>query len=268
MLKYSIMGNTESQRTVAVVHGIFGSGANWRGFVQKWAQLRPDLRMVLVDLRNHGTSDHYDEENTLMQCAWDILDLQDAIGAFQAIVGHSFGGKVALQCAVTPSNMDLEEVWALDSYPGMLCKDSQDQSEVSSVVNTLRNVSMPLQKRSDLKNHLLQKGFSRMLSQWMTTNLIFKEDGYYWRFYLNGIEALLQDYFAQDLWFVLEDPSLSVDAHLLRALQSDRWDEEAISRLENLPSRSSYHTLDAGHWVHVDDPDGVLRLLSEHVLPT
>ena len=268
MLKYSIMGNLESQRTVAIIHGIFGSGSNWRSFVQKWTQVRPDLRMVLIDLRNHGFSDHYDHNNTLMQCAWDILDLQDEIGAFHSIVGHSFGGKVALQCATVPMNMELEEVWALDSYPGNLSQESQDQSEVTTVINALRNVSIPLQKRSDLKAFLLEKGFSRMISQWMTTNLIHLEDGYHWRFYLNGIEAMLQDYFAQNLWFVLEDPSLQVDAHLVRALKSDRWDDAAIERLENLPARSKYHTLDAGHWLHVDDPEGVLQRLSQDVLPT
>ena len=66
---------------------------------------------------------------------------------------------------------------------------------------------------------------------------------------------------AQDLWSALEHPKRR--CHLLRALESDRWTAEAIARLESLSE--GYHTLNAGHWVHADNPDGLLLLLSQHL---
>ena len=48
--------------------------------------------------------------------------------------------------------------------------------------------------------------------------------------------------------------------HLVRALWSDRWDAESIETLEEL-GEGQYHTLDAGHWLHVDNPEGLLKML-------
>ena len=72
MLNHVVIGET-SNPIVAVLHGIFGAGNNWRSFIQKWHQMRPDLCFVLIDLRNHGGSPHFDSDNTLMQCAFEVL---------------------------------------------------------------------------------------------------------------------------------------------------------------------------------------------------
>jgi len=43
---------------LVILHGLFGSGNNWRSFAKK---LSEDFRISLVDLRNHGKSPHSDE---------------------------------------------------------------------------------------------------------------------------------------------------------------------------------------------------------------
>mgnify|MGYP001026021270 FL=1 len=265
MLDHVVIGDSSSP-IIAVLHGIFGAGNNWRSFVQHWRRARPDLCFVLIDLRNHGDSPHFDEDNTLAQCAQEVLDLQETVGDFRAIVGHSFGGKVALQCAAIPMVSDIEQVWALDSFPGALDSTDRDQNDVQSVLSWLRGVSMPVVKRSVVKEHLIEKGATTMMAQWMTTNLSRTLEGFVWRFHMDGIEELLQDYFQTDLWYTLEYPNPQMTTHLVRALQSDRWDAESIERLEDLGA-DQYHTLDAGHWVHVDNPTGLLALLKDTVLP-
>lgn len=252
--------------SVAFLHGIFGSGNNWRGFVLKLLEKRPDLRIVLIDLRNHGSSPHFFEENTLMQSAIDVLDLQRTIGSFQAVVGHSFGGKVALQCANIPFHNEIEEVWALDSSPGPIISDGEDQKEVERVLQMLREIRIPVPHRSLVKDELLQKGASMMISQWMTTNLKRSKQGYIWKFNLNGIQEMLADYFQQDLWAVLEEPDLPMSSYMIRASKSDRWDYLSIERLEQLPERSKTYTLEAGHWLHVDNPNGLLKILKKKLL--
>lgn len=265
MLNYSVLGNPMGV-SVALLHGIFGSANNWRGFIQKLLVKRPELRFILIDLRNHGGSPHFSQENTLMQAATDVLDLQRIVGSFQGIIGHSFGGKVALQCANIPFYNEIEEVWALDSTPGASVSDQEDQKEVEWVLQTLRKIAVPVSRRSVVKEELLSAGASMMISQWMTTNLKREAQGYVWKFNLDGIEQMLADYFVQDLWSVLEEPDLPMTANLIRASRSDRWDEQSIGRLENLPDRSNYYVLDAGHWLHSDNPDGLLTILSNNLL--
>jgi len=265
MLNHVVIGD-QSNPIVAVLHGIFGAGNNWRSFIQKWCRIRPDLCFVLVDLRNHGGSPHFGTDNTLMQCAIEVLELQSKVGDFSAIVGHSFGGKVALQCAAVPIFSTIEQIWALDSFPGALTADDQDQNEVQTVLSWLNAVPLPVQKRSDVKYFLMQRGATEMIAQWMTTNLERSPEGFVWRFNLAGIAEMLSDYFIQDLWHVLEFPNSQISTHLVRALQSDRWDAESIETLEALEG-GQYHTLDAGHWLHVDNPEGLLAMLGEWVLP-
>ena len=265
MLNHVVIGDP-SNPIVAVIHGIFGAGNNWRSFVQKWIKRRPDLCIVLVDLRNHGSSPHRENDNTLLQCAQEVLDLQKKIGDYRAIVGHSFGGKVALQCAEIPVYSEIEQIWALDSFPGSLDRTAQDQNEVHTVLSWLRAVPFPVQKRSEVKQFLLERGASAMVSQWMTSNLIRTENGFVWRFNLDGIEQMLTDYFIQDLWHVLEFPNTQISTHLVRALKSDRWGIKSIEKLESLSSEQ-YYTLDAGHWLHVDNPEDLLDLFERAVLP-
>jgi esterase len=265
MLKYSVVGNPMGV-SVALLHGIFGSANNWKGFILKLLERRPDLRIVLIDLRNHGGSPHFSEENSLLQTAIDVLDLQKTVGYFRAIIGHSFGGKVALQCGDIPFQPEIEEVWALDSSPGTVVADPESEQEVAWVLNTLRSIKMPVQRRSQVKQALLEKGASMMISQWMTTNLRHTDQGYVWKFNLDGIQAMLEDYFEQDLWSVLEEPDLPMNVKIIRASKSDRWDQVSIQRLEALPERSKYYVLDAGHWLHVDNPEGLLSILEEDLL--
>lgn len=60
----------------------------------------------------------------------------------------------------------------------------------------------------------------------------------------------------------------------MRAENSDRWDCETVQRLDALASRKddgatgkvSVHILPrSGHWVHVDNPKGLLDIVTPHV---
>ena len=40
------------ERAILFLHGILGSGGNWRTFARRFVAARPDWAAVLVDLRN------------------------------------------------------------------------------------------------------------------------------------------------------------------------------------------------------------------------
>ena len=245
-----------------VLHGVLGSGRNWRSFARQLAGVAPAWRFALVDLRCHGDSHGAPPPHTVAACADDLARLATSLGQPPAaVLGHSFGGKVALAYAAR-HGVDLDQVWVLDAVPGPLAGDPTDH-EVARVIRAVRSIPLPIARREDVVARLLAAGFSDSLAGWMSTNLARGAGGLVWRFDLDGVVALLHDYAALDLWPVLEAPSASPELHLVRAARSDRWTPDVLARLAALPANVRVHVLaDAGHWVHADNPDGLLATLA------
>jgi len=88
-----------------IIHGLFGMSDNWQSLAKRYADY---FEVHLIDQRNHGRSPHADEfsylhlSNDLHQYIIDN-QLNDVV-----IIGHSLGGKTAMQFAV--------------SYPELLSK--------------------------------------------------------------------------------------------------------------------------------------------------
>lgn len=255
------------RRRAFLMHGILGSGNNWRTVARRLVAQAPDWEFILVDLRNHGRSHPAAPPHTLQACAQDLIELGEHLGgAPELVIGHSYGGKVAIAYA---EEADAEQVWVLDATPGASTPEAESRSEVAGVIRALRQVPVPLQRREELLDLLGGMGLSDMLSRWMTTNLTRGEGGLVWSFDLDAVEAMLRDYLAQDLWHVLESPWRPAELHVVRAERSDRWTPEVLEHFEALPeaARVHLHLLpDAGHWLHVDNPGGLMDLLLRRAL--
>jgi esterase len=252
------------QHWAFLLHGILGSSQNLRTVGRRLCAERPDWGFVMPDLRNHGESHGEAGPHTVAACARDLGVVANALGlAVETAIGHSFGGKLALAWgeAVEAAGGSVSAVWALDSPPGPANVALAQQSEVVRVVEALRAVPMPLARRDAIVPILAEMGFSGGLGQWMTTNLRGGDGGFTWRFALDGVEEMLRSYAMTDLWPWLNSGARRADVHVLRAGRSERWEEEELRRF--VGARLTLHTLpDAGHWVHVDDPDGLHRLLA------
>lgn len=250
-----------------VLHGILGNHTNWRSFARQLSVELPGWRFHLVDLRNHGKTGPVPGPHTLADVADDLERLARKVGVPEVIVGHSFGGKVALEYARRrPSG--LRQAWVLDATPHAMPHGPGDDHEVGRVIGALRQVSQPLAKRPDVMNELDVLGMPLSIQKWMTTNLRRTDDGYVWTFDLDGAEQMLADYFQRDLWGPLESDDVDAPAvHIVRAGRSDRWPADVVARLDGLPASAAgrAHLLpDAGHWVHVDAPAALRALMVQH----
>jgi esterase len=246
-------------RTAYVLHGILGSGRNWRTTARRLAAARPDTRYVLVDLRNHGRSDGAPPPHSVTTAADDLVALHAEVGPPDEAIGHSFGGKVALRYAERHPQ-GLGQVWVLDSRADGAEPDPDN--DVARVLRALRRVPVPLAEREEVVEHLSALGFGEMLSRWMTTNLVRGEGGFVFAFDLDAVDEMIQDYWRQDLWPVLRDPPCPID--VVRAGRSDRWSPQVVARYADEAHEDvTLHVLpDAGHWLHVDDPEGLVRLMT------
>ena len=93
-LNYTEQG---SGPVIILIHGMFGSLSNL-GMLAR--SLVDQCRVISVDLRNHGDSPHA-QQMDLPSMATDIVELMDALNIPNAtLIGHSLGGKIAMQVAL------------------------------------------------------------------------------------------------------------------------------------------------------------------------
>jgi pimeloyl-ACP methyl ester carboxylesterase len=252
-------------RAMLVLHGILGSGANFRTFARRLAIACPDWAFVLVDLRMHAQSQDAPPPHSIDAAADDLVRLGSSLAAsappIAGVMGHSFGGKVAL-AYTRRAPRELEQTWVLDASPGTR-RDRAATSE--QVVRMLRAVPQPLPSRERFLEIVAEHGHPRAIAEWLAMNVRRADDGFRLRLDLDAIEALLDDYFAVDLWPVIERAENTRSLSVVVAGRSDAFDAADRARLAAIAAREPRvhpHVIEgAGHWVHVDAPDALFALI-------
>jgi esterase len=249
-------------RWLYVLHGIYGAGRNWASVARRIVRQRPDWGALLVDLRQHGSSQGFAPPHTVAAAAADLGDLATSSGILPgAVLGHSFGGKVALLFAGGDSSAaaGVEQVWVIDSTPDT----SEPEGSVWSMLTLLRSLPDRFTSRTDLVDGLLRHGIAHPVARWMATNLEPADGVYRWRFDLDAMEALLRSFFGTDAWTVVESPRAGLDVHLVKAEESSVLSGAALQRSERaaVQAHTHLHRVPGGHWVNADNPEAIERLL-------
>jgi esterase len=253
-------------RAVAFLHGILGRGVNLRAIAKRLVEARPAWRALLVDLRGHGRSPKGTTSPSLEAAARDVVALSNKTDLpLAAIVGHSFGGKVALEAARIGRLPFLEHVVVIDSVPGPR-QPLRGGDSALGVIETLESLPSVFASKADFIHALIAAGQSRTVAEWLATSMERQDGRFRFGLDLNEMRALILDYFARDLWPVVENPPDGVKVHLIIAEQSDGYspaDRERAMRIAASNNQVTADIIPGGHWLHVDNPGGLLdRLLS------
>jgi len=82
-------------KNLLFLHGLLGQGRNWRSFALNDV-ISAKRNVYLVDLRNHGESDHH-RSMTYRELAEDVVRFADSkkIDKF-SLLGHNLGAKTAM----------------------------------------------------------------------------------------------------------------------------------------------------------------------------
>ena len=131
LLNYKIEGEGH---TTILIHGLFGNLDNL-GLLAR--DLRQDHQVVSVDLRNHGLSFQSDEHNYELM-AQDVYQLIQSLELEQySVIGHSMGGKVAMEIALNDPGEALLQLIVVDIAPKRYEPHHQD------VFTALNSVDLP-----------------------------------------------------------------------------------------------------------------------------
>lgn len=251
-------------RRLHVLHGIYGRGRNWGAVAGHLTARRPDWACVLLDLRHHGASPRTPPPHTVEAAAADVVASAARRGeAIDAILGHSFGGKVALRVAAARPAA-LRQVWVIDSTPAAAATGT----DAWRLLQVLRALPPRVDSRRAASDAIAAAGFAPALAEWMTTNLARAGDGYVWALDLDAMEAFLEDYARTDLWATIEDPPDGMMIHVVKATGSGVLTPEACGRIETAGRRHGrvqLHRVPGGHWIHTDNPQAIVALLAREL---
>lgn len=234
-----------------ILHGLFGSGDNWRTIAKGLAE---NHRVHLLDLPNHGRSPWMERQSyPLFAEAVDEWLQDQGIDQYR-MMGHSMGGKVAMQMALTEHHGTLEKLIIVDIAPRAY------QAHHGDIFQALNQVDLSQQKDrrsvdAALKNHIENTG----IRQFILKSLYRKDDGQLaWRF---NLEVLQSDYQA-----IAEAPEFNTRYQgptlFIKGMNSDyitRDDQPAI--MERFPNAEAKLIEGAGHWPHAEKPSAFLRIL-------
>src|SRR5262245_24206057 len=126
MLAHELLTSADPpERWMLFLHGILGRGVNWRSFARNYVARRAGWGAVLVDLRDHGDSQDLPGPRTVAAAGDDLVALAESIvaehgGRVSGVLGHSFGGKVAIVGAsrLRAAGEGVDELWIIDAPPG------------------------------------------------------------------------------------------------------------------------------------------------------
>ncbi|HEX2079632.1 MAG TPA: alpha/beta hydrolase [Longimicrobium sp.] len=252
--------DAEPKLWLLMLHGIYGSGRNWGTIARRLAEARPEWGVLLVDLRNHGQSQGFAPPHTLAASAADVDRLVEHLDFHAAaVMGHSFGGKVALMYA-QHHGRELRQVWVMDSTLVV----REPEGSAWRIIDSMRALPPEFASRAEAVSAIQGAGYDEGLARWLAINLEPAEGRYRWRIDWDVMEEMLRDYFRTDLWEVLVHPPAEVEIHVVKATQSNSLDEEAERRVEmagTANGRVHLHRLEGGHWINTDNPEAVIELL-------
>lgn len=249
LLHSKIIG--DSNKHILILHGFLGSGDNWISVSRKLNDI--GFTIHLIDQRNHGRSFHSEKFDYELMCE-DLFNYIEYYNVINPIlIGHSMGGKTAMRFSLKYPEL-IQKLIVLDTspreYPVLHQAIIDSLKEIDlSIYNTRNSVDDKLKesiKQKDLRNFLMK-------------NIYRTNDGKLsFRFNLRSLSKNIGNIGKK----IESDNQFIAEAIFIKGEKSEyinESDKESINIL--FPNSKFYIIPNAGHWLHVDNPNDFLSVL-------
>lgn len=227
---------------LVIAHGLYGSGRNWGVIARRLADRRD---VVAVDMRNHGASPWHDT-HSYPELAADLAEVIRSLGGRADILGHSMGGKAAMQLALTEGAL-IRKLVVADIAPVAY---GHDQTQYIRAMRALDLTG--LVARGEADRRLADTVPEAPLRAFFLQSLDLKaDDGPRWRLNFDTLEAEMPRIVG---WPGTEGrfdgPTL-----FLTGAESPYVRPEYRETIRALFPHARFAKLPgAGHWLHADKP--------------
>lgn len=236
-----------------VIHGLFGNADNWHSIAQALAE---DFTVYCVDLPNHGKSATM-EAATYPKMAEAILAWaeQASLESFY-LLGHSMGGKVAMQMASLTDK--IKKLIVVDIAP------VDYQASHTKILQGLQALkSQVFQSRKDADKLLAEYEPNMAVRQFLLKNLSKTEQGL--------VLDLAVEQIASAYPTILKKPQLTLnnplDTLFIKGEHSDYIIAEYQQAIMEAFPNASYKMLaGTGHWLHAEKPVPFTGLVKRFLL--
>lgn len=233
-----------------LIHGLFGSGENLGGISR---HLSKSFDTYSIDLPNHGKSEHT-SKTSLSLVTQTVAQFLVNHGVDKvSVVGHSLGGKVAMELALTRPQV-VNKLVVMDMSPVAYPPHHNRVFEGLMAINV-----DALQSRADADEILESYVPEYPIRSFLLKNLVKNTNGgFSWRVNLPVLHEGYGDLLRENANARFDGPTL-----LLKGGASDYLHE---SHRENImrrfPNVSMKIVQNTGHWLHAEKPELVSRLIS------
>ena len=235
---------------VIILHGLFGMSDNWVSFAKK---LAADYMVILVDLRDHGRSPHTSEFSYPL-IVEDIAQFMEDNWIYEAsIIGHSLGGKAAMQFCIDYDDL-VNKLVVVDIGPGEYSGGHE------LIFESLSSIDLSQSKdRSEFEKILMESIGNIRIVRFLMKNLSReKKGGFQWKMNL----PLLKNSYPNILSGLKIDNPIEVPGLFIKGSDSDYLDQRNQKLITEYFSNYRIEEIDkAGHWVHVDQPDVLFKTI-------
>lgn len=247
---------------LVMLHGIYGRGRNWQAVARAIVAARSDVASWLVDLPHHGNSGAGRHGDTVDGLALDVIDWARTAGVSpRTVLGHSYGGKVALAMAAHLRGVPLQ-VWVIDSTPDI----KPPSGSAWEMLQAVRALPDRFASREAAQQALVAHGYELPVAQWMTTNLVRDGESFRWQLDFDVMERLLDDFFVTPMWEVIESPDPQHEIHIVKATRSSVIAPDTEARIRAAAGAGIHlHEREGGHWIHAERPDVIAALVLLHL---
>lgn len=227
-----------------ILHGFLGMSDNWKTLGNKYAA--QGFRVHLIDQRNHGRSfhaDQFDYETLAADLAY-YMDYHQISKAH--ILGHSMGGKTAMQFAVLHPERTLKLLVA-DIAPKYYPPHHQD------IIAGLTSLDFnSITSRSQADSKLAETIPNLGIRQFLLKNLYWVSKG---QLGLRINLAVLQHKMEEIGENIAGTDSYSGPTLFLRGSRSEYIHEQDSKTIaSHFPAAQIQTIANAGHWLHAENP--------------
>lgn len=229
---------------LCILHGFLGMSDNWKTLGAAYAE--KGFNVHLLDQRNHGKSFHSDDFN------YDLLanDLRAYLNTKgipnTALIGHSMGGKTAMQFACNFPEMT-QKLLVADIAPKFYPPHHHEIITALQSVN-LNEIKSRTEADKELQKHLKNSG----IRQFLLKNLYWtKEKKLAFRFNLKVLSQKMEEVGEN----INSTDSYTGPTLFLKGSKSEYVTENDITDIKkHFPAATMDTVSNAGHWLHAENP--------------